>query len=105
MGWSANNSTFEALACDLPVVTLPGPLMRQRHCAAILMLIGLTETIAKTLDEYVEIASDLGRDIQVRRNISGKIKDQKNRAYMDKECIKALESFLERIVDEKGSII
>ena len=101
IGWSANNSTFEAIACNLPVVTFPGRLMRQRHCAAILTMLGLTETIASSVDDYVNIAARLGRDPEWRRHISEKITANKHRIYRDKTCIAALEDFLERAVREK----
>ena len=34
--WSGGNTTLEAMAVGLPIVTLPGPLMRGRHTAGIL---------------------------------------------------------------------
>jgi hypothetical protein len=33
MGWSAGITTFEGIACDLPVVTMPGKFMRGRQSA------------------------------------------------------------------------
>jgi predicted O-linked N-acetylglucosamine transferase (SPINDLY family) len=100
IGWSSNNSTFEALACNLPVVTLPGTLMRQRHCAAILTMMELTETIATTTEEYIEIAVKLGRDKNTRFSISERIRTQKKRIYYDNACITGLENFLEIIVNQ-----
>jgi len=99
--WSGGNTTFEALACDLPVVTLPGELMRGRHSSAILTMIGLTETVATTLDEYVSLAVKLGRDVEWRQYIYNKISKNKHLAYLDKACITALEDFLERAVKER----
>jgi predicted O-linked N-acetylglucosamine transferase (SPINDLY family) len=46
IGWSGCNTTFEAIAMGLPVVTLPGDLMRKRHSFAMLKMMGLTETVA-----------------------------------------------------------
>jgi len=45
---------------DLPIVTLHGELMRGRHSAAILNMMGTKDTIASTLDEYIELAIRLG---------------------------------------------
>jgi protein O-GlcNAc transferase len=101
IGWSGCNSTFEALACNLPVVTLPGELMRGRHSSAILTMMGLTETIATTLDEYVMLAVKLGQDSKWRRYISDKISKNKHLAYRDRACITALEDFMERAVKER----
>lgn len=32
--WSGGNTTLEAIACGLPIVTYPGDFMRGRHAAA-----------------------------------------------------------------------
>jgi protein O-GlcNAc transferase len=101
MGWSANNSTFEAVACNLPVVTLPGLLMRQRHCAAILNMMKMKDTIASSIDGYIDLAVRLGRDMQFRQQISGEIAQNKHLLYEDKTCITALEDFLVKAVKEK----
>lgn len=101
MGWSANNSTFEALACNLPVVTLPGDLMRQRHCAGILKMMGMKETIVSSLDEYVDLAVRLGKDSVYRQRISSEIANSKYKIYNDMDCIHALENFLEKHIAKK----
>jgi protein O-GlcNAc transferase len=101
IGWSGCNSTLEAISCNLPIVTLPGNLMRGRHSAAILTMMGLTETIASSLDEYIELAVRLGVDPEWRKQISNTIDANKHRAYRDTTCIHALEDFLETVVREK----
>ena len=100
IGWSGGNTTLEAIACNLPVVTIPGTLMRGRHSSAILTMMGMTETIAATLDEYVELAVRLGQDSEWRHQISEKIAVNKHRIYHDRTCINALEDFLEKAVKE-----
>src|SRR5258706_438371 len=45
IGWSGGNTTLEALAQDLPVVTFQGELMRGRVSAGILRMMGMPETI------------------------------------------------------------
>ena len=62
IGWSGCNTTLESTAHDLPIVTLPTPLMRGRHTLAILRQMGITETIADTVDDYIEIAVRLAHD-------------------------------------------
>jgi protein O-GlcNAc transferase len=98
IGWSGCNSTLEALACDLPIVTMPGRLMRGRHTHAILKMIGLDEVEAGDVDEYVAIAGRLGREVDWRRHISGKISQLKHLAYRDTVCIQGLEEFLKQAV-------
>jgi len=101
IGWSGCNSILESLQCDIPVVTMPGGLMRGRHGAAILTMMGIGETVADDLDAYVAIAVRLGRDPQLRREAGGRIAHNKARVYRDLECIRALEEFLVRAVRER----
>lgn len=101
IGWSGCNSTFEAITHNLPIVTLPGEFMRGRHSSAILTMMGVTETIASTTDEYIELAVRLGLDSEWRKQISDKTSANKHLVYRDKTCITALEDFLERVVKEK----
>jgi len=98
IGWSGCNSTLEALACNLPVVTMPGRLMRGRHTHAILQMMELGDTEARDLDEYVAIAKRLGTDAEWRKHISEKISRLKQRAYRDDVCIHGLEDFLKSTV-------
>ena len=55
--WSGGNTTLDALACGLPVVTLPGPAMRGRQSAAMLRLAGAPELVARDRDDYLRIAA------------------------------------------------
>lgn len=94
IGWSGCNSTLESLAHDLPIVTLAGNLMRGRHTAAILEMMGIRETTAQTIDEYVAIAVGLGRNAQDRAAVTARIKANKHRVNRDQACIAALQDFM-----------
>jgi predicted O-linked N-acetylglucosamine transferase (SPINDLY family) len=94
IGWSGCNSTFESIYHNIPVVTMKGELMRGRHSAAILEMMGVTETIVSTKDEYFRIAVRLGSDSEFRRKISTQIKKQKEKIYRDDTAVRSLESFL-----------
>ncbi|WP_395715169.1 tetratricopeptide repeat protein [Reyranella sp.] len=94
--WSGGNTTLESLSHSLPIVTLAGPLMRGRHSAAILRRMGITETIAATLDDYVAIAARLAKDASWRATIKARIAANKHRVYRDTDCVAKLEAFLER---------
>ena len=103
IGWSGCNSTLEALAFDLPIVSLPGALMRGRHTMAILRMIGVTETVADSIDGYVATAVRLGRDASWRAARSAQIAAHKHRVYRDRSCIAALGTFLQRVARGEGT--
>lgn len=100
IGWSGGNTTLEAVACNLPLVTLPGRLMRSRHSMAILTMMGVKETIAESLDEYIDIASRLGNDLAWRHQVAEAVQMNKETLYRDKRCVTALEDFFEKAVNK-----
>jgi protein O-GlcNAc transferase len=86
---------MDAVAYDRPIVTLPEPFMRARHCAAILRMMGIDETIAESVDDFVSIAARLAKDMEARQALSQKTAERKHLLYRDRTCISALEMFLE----------
>jgi predicted O-linked N-acetylglucosamine transferase (SPINDLY family) len=102
IGWSGCNSILESLVHDLPIVTCIGEMMRGRHAAAILAMMDLRETIAQTVDDYVAIACSLGQNRAKRASLSSQMAANKHRVYRDRQCIAALETFLEQAVRAPG---
>ncbi len=102
IGWSGCNSALESLPHNLPIVTMPGAFMRGRHGMAILQMLGVTETIAATVDDYVAIAARLANDPAERQALSARIKDNRHKVYRDRACMTALEDFLECAVRSPG---
>jgi len=102
IGWSGCNSILESLVHNVPIVTLARQMMRGRHTAAILKMMDVREGTARTVDEYVSIASFLGRNKAGRIEFSSEIAEKKHRVYRDRDCIAALETFLDRAVRNTG---
>jgi predicted O-linked N-acetylglucosamine transferase (SPINDLY family) len=98
IGWSGCNSVLEGLVHDVPIVSFEGEMMRGRHTAAILEMMDVRGTTARTIDEYVSIATSLGRNKARRLELSAEIAQKKLRLYRDRDCIEALQAFLERVV-------
>ncbi len=101
IGWSGGVSTFEAIACRLPIVTLPGEFMRGRQSYAILTQLGVTDTIARNSTEYIEIAVRLGLDKQKRENVIQRMGANYSSLFSDTRCVRVLEDFYKRKVAEK----
>jgi protein O-GlcNAc transferase len=100
ISWSGCNSTLEVIAHNIPVVTLPRDTMRGRHTMAILKMIGVEETIAANLDEYIQIAVRLAEDAEYRQHISQQIASNKHKLYGDLKPVRALEDFLLKLVNK-----
>jgi protein O-GlcNAc transferase len=93
ISWSGCNSTLEAVACDLPVVTTPTALMRGRHSTAILGCMGLAHRVAADVDAYVESAVRLA-DAGERARYVAEVRAGKPLVFGDLAPVRALEDFL-----------
>lgn len=96
--WSGGNTSLEAIACNLPIVTCPGEFMRGRHADSFLKMIGLTETIAENEAEYIKIAVKLGLDPVWRKTISKQMSDRHHLIFDDQVCVAGLEEFYQTVV-------
>jgi protein O-GlcNAc transferase len=69
-------TTLEAVWMGVPVVTLPGETFASRHALTHLSTIGLTDTIARDLDEYVDIAVRLAADLTSLAELRAGLRDR-----------------------------
>jgi predicted O-linked N-acetylglucosamine transferase (SPINDLY family) len=92
--WSGGNTSLDAIACGLPVVTRPGELMRGRQSFGMLSILGLEELVAATDEDYVRIALRLGREPAYRSAIRATLAERSGRLFDQEEPVRALESFL-----------
>ncbi len=60
--FSGSTITCESLWMGVPVITCPGETFASRHSLSHLSNVGLTETIARDSDDYVELAVSLAGD-------------------------------------------
>ena len=101
--WSGGNTSLEAIACNLPIVTCPGEFMRGRHTDSFLKMIGVTDTIASNEQEYIEIAVRLGLDKPWRRSIAERMSQNHDCLFDDKACVTGLESFYKKVCSKHFS--
>ena len=92
--WSGGNTSLDALACALPVVTLPGTFMRGRQSYAMLKALALEELIARDKDDYVAIALRLATDSAWRQEIRRRIAQNIDALFGERLPIRELEKFL-----------
>lgn len=96
--WGAGNTTLDALACNLPVVTYPGEFLRSRASAGFLRLLDVSETIAHSIENYIELASTLGTNRELRLKVRDRIANQKHQLFEEKSCVEGLENFYRQAV-------
>ncbi len=94
LGFSGFNTAIQAIECGLPVVTKQGRFMRGRLASGTLGRMGLTELIADTDEEYVNLVTRLVQDADFRQHVRMRIEASRSVLFDDTTPIRALENFL-----------
>jgi protein O-GlcNAc transferase len=92
--FGGGNTSYEAFAMGLPIVTWPGPFMRGRVTEGCYRQMGFTELVADSLDSYVEIALRLANDAVWRERMKNEIAARSHVLYEDARAVAELEDFL-----------
>ena len=97
--WSGGNTSLDAIASGLPLVTLPGRFMRGRQSLGMLRVLGLEETgmVARDERDYSRLAVRFGTDRAWRQEVSGRLGERANRLFDRSEPIDALQAFLDTL--------
>ncbi|XGV96994.1 MAG: tetratricopeptide repeat protein [Leptolyngbya sp. BL-A-14] len=100
-GFSGGHTTFDAIACNLPVVTHAGEFMRGRQSSGMLTMLGVPETIAQTEAEYIDIAARLGVEPEWKRSIAQRMSERHTFLFDDTNCVRGLEQFYQKVVADR----
>jgi len=96
--WSGGNTSLDALAAGLPIVTLPGRFMRGRQSAGMMSLAGLDDLVARDEDDYVRIASALASDRDFRAAQASRARECSTTLFGDAAPVQRFADELERLV-------
>jgi predicted O-linked N-acetylglucosamine transferase (SPINDLY family) len=91
------NTSCEALALGVPVVTLPAFQLPGRFTLGLYREIGIDSCIARSADEFVELAVGLGTDPERRRAVSAQIAERAGALFERPDAGRILGEELERI--------
>ena len=73
---NAHTTAIEALAAGVPVVTLTGPTAVSRVCSSLLKAHGVADLVARSRDDYIEIACRLADDASHHRAMKSRVKNR-----------------------------
>jgi len=71
--WSGGNTTIDALVAGLPVVTVPGAMMRGRQSMAMLKALGLDELVCTDAAAQVRMALQVAREPALHAHITQRV--------------------------------
>lgn len=96
--WSGGNTTLDALAAGLPVLTTEGRYMRGRQSAAMLRMIGVPELIVANPAELAQRAVALANDVQSLSALRGRILAGQSALFGQQAPVQALDDFLSGLI-------
>ncbi len=91
--WSGGRTSFDALACGLPVVTTPGSQSRGRQTYGMLKILELPELITYDRQEFVSRAAEVAHDPDLRARLARRILDNAARLFDTSAPVTALQEF------------
>lgn len=97
--FGGGNTSYESFAMGMPIVTWPGPYMRGRVTAACYQKMGMTDLIAHSKEEYVELAYRLATDAAWRDAMKEKVRNLAPVLYDRKEMVEELATFFRAATD------
>lgn len=92
--FSGCNTTYDALAMGVPVVTLPGSLPRGRYSAALCRVAGVDDTVAVDAEDFARRAVRLGTDDALRRATGERIRAAAPLLFENAAAVAQFENFL-----------
>lgn len=101
--WSGGNTSLDAFAAGVPVVTLPGRFMRGRQTTGMLRLMELQELIAGSAADYVRIAVEVAQDAARNAALREAIAARRGALFDRPEPVEAFAAALLRIARKTGS--
>jgi len=92
--WSGGNTSLDAIAAGLPIVTLPGKFMRGRQSMAMLRLVGCPDLVAADATDYVSKASLLLQDAGCRQDARARLQGSAPVLYEQRNAVESLQTTL-----------
>jgi predicted O-linked N-acetylglucosamine transferase (SPINDLY family) len=103
--FSGYTTAWQAVHRGIPIVTLEGEFMRQRLAAGLLRKIGITDTIARSRDEYVQLAVKLAKECANPKSRAARrlaLKTAAPKADNDVSVVRAFEQSVINALAERG---
>jgi predicted O-linked N-acetylglucosamine transferase (SPINDLY family) len=96
--FGGGNTTYEALAFGVPVITLPSQFLRGRISKALYDQMGVQDFVAASPENYIEIATRLGLDRTALREARQRILDTCGVLFESATGVRELEGFFRSVV-------
>ena len=97
--FSGVTTTYDSFSLSKPIVIWPSQYHRGRYTLGCYRRMGVTDCVAHSAEEYVEIAVRLGTDRVWREEVSGRIRDARHRIFEDQQAVSEHERIFRELVE------
>jgi len=94
IGFSGFNTAMQAVACNLPIVTMDGKFLRGRLASGILKRMGLDDLVVTSPAAYIALAERLVLDRDFNHMVRTRIEKAKSVLFEDTDSVRSLQEFL-----------
>ena len=92
--FGGGNTSWQAIAAGTPVVTWPGAFLRGRYTQALYRLLGVTDAVAGSADQYIKLAVKFGTDRAFAEQYNRRVAEAAPSIFADNVHVDALYEFL-----------
>ncbi len=92
--FGGGNTTYEAIAAALPIITLPSGFMRGRVTLGCYRQMGLLNCVAHDAEEYVQLAIRVAQDEAFSHHVREQLAARRTELFADRGAIDVLAKFL-----------
>ncbi|MDX2242203.1 MAG: FkbM family methyltransferase [Leptolyngbyaceae cyanobacterium bins.302] len=96
--FGGGNTSLEALAMELPIVTWPGSYLRNRLTYGFYQQMGLADCVVWDADTYVETAYRLAHDLEWQAQIRHEIQTRSEILYENQSAVSELTQFFRQAI-------
>ncbi len=93
--YNGHNTTYDAIAAGVPVVTLPSDYQHGRYTAAVYRQMGVTDCIASSVEEYITLALRLATDRAERADIAARLHAASGAIFENQHAVDEMAEFFE----------
>jgi predicted O-linked N-acetylglucosamine transferase (SPINDLY family) len=99
--FNGQNTTLEAFAMAVPVVTLPGRLQRERHAYGMYRAMDFMDLVANSPEQYVALAVRVATDEAYRHACSARIRESCSVLFENRDFVRQMEDVFRRMLQER----
>ncbi|WP_411884566.1 tetratricopeptide repeat protein [Polaromonas sp. YR568] len=99
--FNGQNTSLEIFAMDVPIVTMPGVMQRERYTYGMYLAMEFMELVANSAARYIDIAVQVANDSGFRSYCSARIHESSGVLFENRQLVRSYERAFSQMLDER----